>query len=93
MKSKYLKEFRKELSEAERFGSAAVRMVMEEAMEKWGGDPEALAALATHCMDRAFACWEDELTGIWLLLYDQIWYYARNHLNREKYHHFCELLL
>ena len=93
MKSKNLKEFRKELSEAERFGSVAVRMTVGEALEKWGSDLEILADLAHLCEEKAFAWFEDELTGTWLFLYDQIWHYARNHLNQEMYHRFCKQLM
>ena len=46
MKSKTLREFRKELEESERFGTIAVRLTAEEALEKWGGDPEELPHLA-----------------------------------------------
>lgn len=89
MKSKGFRDFRKELSEAGRFGSTAVRVTMDAALEAWGSDPERLSELAAMCEKEAFECRDDELTGTWLFLYDQVWNYARIHLKQEDYHRFC----
>ena len=91
MKKKESGDFRKELDEAERFGLPAVRAAMEKLLNESGGDAETLAALARFCLRRTAECGEEyDLTGTWLFLYDQIWRQARNCLDRESYHSFCE---
>ena len=88
------RDFLKELQEAERFGSAAVRQVMAEALACAGDMPaEKLAALAEFCESRAYDCWESENDGLpetYLFLYDRVCHTAREVLGREQYHRFCD---
>ena len=88
-----MKEFSKELKEAERFGQTAVRVTCESAMQEGNQDYEWLMGLANtflQAADRAHCRKDDEMVGTYLVLYHELCDFAREHLNREQYHRFCE---
>ena len=93
MKAQSIKEFARELEDAERFGAAAVRETIRLGMEQWAGDYEKLesmAAIILHGADRAHSRDDREMIAAYLFLYHRLWDWAREHMPPEAYHHFCE---
>ncbi len=76
--------------EAESLGTAAVRTAMEDAIRESDDDPEKLAELSRYCIRISYDRPNNELTGIWLYLYDHIRQYAQNNLGKKGYHRFYE---
>ena len=93
IKAEILQEFRREMAAYERSGSAAVRKIGGEALEKWGSDYESLvelSALYLEAAGRAHEWADDDLLGTYLMLLNEICDYARLHLDSESFHRFSE---
>lgn len=92
MRTPEFRETEKKLAEAERMGNAVLRRVAADVLETCGSDSGLLEALARLSEEKAYSAEDEELSGTWMFLRDQVWDCARRCLSREDYHRFFESL-